>query len=239
MGSRLIAVTTAIAAAGVLLAPAALAASPPPGTVQVTGSQLGRALLPASSFGSGFMEVVELDTGSSLKPTGIDKNVPALSCAGFWGLLGDPFFGQTANAWDDYSNAQAVVSGGGGTFLWYQQIIYQFARPGAAASFYSQTYAKYRSCHSFTDPGSGGSPAEYVTIRSVSKTRSGRFAAYQVTQSVATAGLTGWLDEFTMFTVDGADVFIFTVSGGTGAPPATPTLSALTLRLIGRVAALR
>ncbi|HXL94666.1 MAG TPA: hypothetical protein VN969_37540 [Streptosporangiaceae bacterium] len=239
MGSRLLAITT-IAAVGLLLGPAALAASPPLGTVQVTGSQLKPALLPPSDFGSHFQASEESDTGGSLEPTAIAQNIPGMSCVNFWGTLGGPFFGETANAFDHVANTQAILNGASGTILSYQQIIYQFPDSRTAASFYGQTYAKYRSCHSFTDSAEGSANALHMTTKSVSKTHTGRYDAYQVAQSFTTSGLSGPpLHQFTLFTVDGADVFVFILTSSSASPPARPSLATLALRLIGRVAALR
>jgi hypothetical protein len=158
----------------------------------------------------------------------------------FWGSLGGPFFGETANAFDHVANTQAVLSGASDTILSYQQIIYQFPDSRTAASFYSQTYAKYRSCHSFTDSAAGTGSALHVSTKSVSKTRTGRYEAYQVAQSFTTSGIPGPpLHQFTLLTVDGADVFVFFLTSSSTSPPARPSLATLTLRLIGRVAALR
>jgi hypothetical protein len=152
-----------------------------------------------------------------------------MSCRDFWALLGAAGYGETATASDILVNAKAQV---------YRQIVYQFASARAASSFFGQEEAKYPKCRSFAISNRGVTLR--VTVKSMSKTRIGGHQAFQVAQTDSFSNLpANPLYSYLSFTVDGADVFIVTAENGRNSPPANPSLSAFTLRLIARVAALR
>jgi hypothetical protein len=90
----------------------------------------------------------------------------SMSCSGFWlfiGVVGG--FGDTAFAGDLIDpRSPASVS----VVENFTQAVYQFASSHAAATFYSQLNAKYRSCRTLTESDAKGGTARR-TIRSQSK----------------------------------------------------------------------
>src|SRR5438067_12790972 len=77
--------SAALATASFLLAPSALAASHP---VQVSGTKLKSALLPASSFGSDFKFLGAASSGKRLWHMKAKDHVSSMSCANFEDGLG-------------------------------------------------------------------------------------------------------------------------------------------------------
>jgi hypothetical protein len=226
--------TAVVVGTGLLAGPAALAAAP--GAVQVTGTRLASALLPGSAFGSGYGVMDEQDSGRTLVRSA-DASVRTASCAYYSLLLGDSTilgrhtsfaFGATAEATDlgwPWSSS---------TDRSYRQTVYQFASPRIAASVYAQAYAKYASCRTFALSGAR------FRLESESKTRAGSYQAFQIAQSISYPG--SGLPVYgagTLITVDGADVFIVREQAVRTAPPASTTLTVLTVRLVARVQALR
>ena len=220
------------AAACVLLAPAAMAATH--GPVQVTGKQLKSALLPASDFVAGYKAEAEDDSGRTLEHLRLN-NVPSMSCKDFWATAGMVFgFGETAFAGDLVADKTGMLS----PLELFNQGVYQFASTRAAASFFAKINAKYRSCRSLSLPdGSGGTLRE--TVRSQTKQRVGGHQALQIVQYIADSKISGpAVPVYLLWTIDGADVFFINTSVlDTGSP--RPTQSSLTLKLIARVTALR
>jgi hypothetical protein len=219
------------AAACVVLAPAAMASS---GPAQVTGKQLKSALLPASDFLPGYSVGGEDDSGRKLEHVTLFK-VPSMSCQNFWlviGVVGG--FGETAFASDlidTKSTSVTVVEN-------FTQIVYQFASTHAAASFYSQLNAKYRSCRTVTQSdGVGGSLRR--TVRSQSKQRVGGHQAVQLVESLSDSKIVGPpVLTYMLWTIDGADVYMISTMP-LSIPSPRPAQSSLTLKLISRVSHLR
>lgn len=233
MRSMFAVVTAAAISAGLLAGPAALATATPPGTIQVTGTQLASALLPISAFGSGYVRFPVLDSGRSLgRPAYPD--VGAVSCPLYSVLLGesdlpgDPGYGFGATA-----NATEEDLGGGRT---YRQSVYQFASQRAAAALFAQTYAKYANCRSFAFSG------VRVRLESESKTRVGGYQAFLVRLLVSYPGAVSApppYPEEALFAIDGDEAFVMNVGTRTAGAPLSTTLAALTVRLIDRARALR
>jgi hypothetical protein len=220
------------AAACVLFAPAAMASS---GPVQVTGRQLKTALLPASDFQAGYRAGTENDSGRKLEHSTTFK-LSSLSCKDFWlfiGVVGG--FGDTAFAGDliDARSAASVA-----VVELFTQGVYQFASSHAAATFYSQLNAKYRSCRTLTESdGHGGTQRQ--TIRSQSKQRVGGHQAVQLVESFTDSKVSGpALLTYVLWTIDGADVYMINTIP-LNVPSPRPAQSSLTLKLISRVSALK
>jgi hypothetical protein len=231
--ARLVA-SAALVTAGFLLAPSALAASHP---VQVTGNQLKSALLPASSIGSGFKLLVAVGSGKSLLHQRAIDHVSSMSCANFEngsGRLGESAFALSVidnqNPMANYPNAE----------LSFAQAAYQFPTAKAAGTYYSQAKAKYAKCRAFTESAGassvpGGGHME-IKLRSLSKTKVGRYQAFQLTQSAALSGEPGFsLMLNTTVTVEGTDVFTVLSFSGTN----HPVSGGLMLKLVNRVRKLR
>jgi hypothetical protein len=219
------------AAACMMLAPAAMASS---GPVQVTGKQLKSALLPASDFLTGYSVGAENDSGRKLVHRTLFK-VPSMSCQNFWlviGVVGG--FGDTAYASDLIDTKSTSVT----VFETFSQIVLQFASTHAAASFYSQLNAKYRSCRTVTQSdGQGGSLRR--TVRSQSKQRVGGHQAVQLVESVSVSKVPGPpLLTYVLWTIDGTDVYMMSTTL-LNVPSPKPAQASLTLKLIARVIHLR
>jgi len=219
------------AAAAMMFAPAAMALSEP---VQVTGHQLKSALLPASDFLAGYSVGSEDDSGRHLEHGTVVK-LPSQSCQDFWILIGVVGgFGETAYAGDLIDTKSTSVT----VFETFNQAVYQFASTHAAASFYSQLNAKYRSCRTVTSSdGQGGSLRR--TVRSQSKQRVGGHQALLVVDAASDSKVAGpALDTYSLWTIDGADIYLISTMP-LSVPSPRPAQASLTLKLISRVGALR
>src|SRR5579859_1367971 len=220
------------AAACVLFAPAAMASS---GPVQVTGRQLKPALLPASDFLAGYTAQAENDSGRKLEHSTVFK-LSSMSCSDFWlfiGVVGG--FGDTAFAGDliDPGSAGSVS-----VVETFTQAVYQFASGHAAATFYSQLNAKYRSCRTLTESDGKGGTARR-TIRSQSKQHVGGHQAVQLVETFTDSKIPGpALLTYVLWTIDGADVYMINTIP-LNVPSPRPAQSSLTLKLISRVSALK
>ena len=220
------------AAACVLLAPAAMAATHSP--VQVTGKQLKSALLPASDFVAGYKTTAEGDSGRTLEHL-LLNNVPSMSCKDFWATAGMVFgFGETAFAGDLVADKTGMLS----PHELFNQGVYQFASTRAAASFFAKITTKYRSCRSLTESdGSGGTLRE--TVHSATKQRVGGHQALQIIQFITDSKVSGpAVPVYLLWTINGTDVYFINTTLLDSSSP-QPTQSSLTLKLIARVTALR
>jgi hypothetical protein len=204
----------ALAAAGLLLAPAARASSR---SVQVSGNQLKSALLPVSDFGSGLQSLAAVGSGSSLLHRPARGHISSMSCGNFEGTLGIGTFGETAFA------IRGIISSGLSRPRSYFQSVVQFASTEAAASYYSQAYAKYAKCTDFTEtapPNSGlGGGSGKFTLHSISKTSIGAYQAFRVGQSAVFSKSPGFsLLANTLVVVAGTDIFYIVSTGLTNDP---------------------
>jgi PknH-like extracellular domain len=219
------------AAACVLLAPAAMASS---GPVQVTGHQLKSALLPASDFLAGYTVGDENDSGRQLEHRTVFK-IGSLNCRNFWLLIGTVGgFGESAYAGDLIDTKPTSVT----VFETFNQAVYQFASTHAAASFYSQLSAKYRSCRTVASSDGQGGTLKRI-VRSQSKQRVGGHQALLLVDLLSDSEVAGpALDTYVLWTIDGADIYLVSTMP-LSIPSPKPAQSSLTLKLISRVRALR
>jgi hypothetical protein len=224
----------AFATSAFLLAPAAQAATHP---VQVNGNKLKSALLPASTFGSGFKSSASFSTGKSLWHLKALNHVPTMSCANFENG-GIALFGETAGAGSESENEDVSVSDFPNIDLLDEQTSYQFASVKAATTFYNQAHAKYAKCTAFSeqlsgDPNGGTLDTSLMTL---STTKVGKFQAFQLSQGVNFSTLPGFLLYLdTLVTVEGTDVFIITNFSGTNDAVSTASM----LKLVNRTMKLR
>ena len=231
--ARIVASAAALLTAGFLLAPAAHASTR--GPVQVNGNKLKSALLPASSFGDGFQLGAWFSSGKWLWHKRASDHVSSMSCGDFEGNIGIGFFGETATA-QTFSNNPDPWSAFPNDEFFYYQSVYQFPSTKAATTYYNQARAKYAKCQSFTEPVPAssvpGSGALDITTQSMSKATVGKYQAFQVGQAAALSEAPGFtLQQSTLVTVEGTDVFTMYSFGGTNDP--VPT--GLMLKLINRV----
>jgi hypothetical protein len=225
----------AVAASAFLIAPAAAQAAAHP--VQVSGVKLKSALLPASTFGSGFKLLGASSSGKSLWPQKATKHVPTMSCANFenQGLIR---YGESAVATSVILNNGATnITSLSNLNLLYNQTVYQFPSAKAAAAFYSQAHAKFAACKSFSEAVSGAPNGKLtITLKSIARTKVGTHQAFKIAQGIGGSGIPGVPLNFeTLVTVAGADVFV--VADFTTANQPVP--AKIMLKLVNRVTALR
>jgi hypothetical protein len=200
----------AVAAAGLLLAPAAQASSR---SVQVSGNQLKSAFLPASDFGSGFKSQGAVSSGSSLLHQPAQGHISSMNCGSFEGTVGLGTYGETAFAVRFISRPNLSPD------RYYFQSVVQFASTKAAASYFSQAYAKYAECTDFTEtapPNSGVSGSAKFTLHSISKTSIGAYQAFRVGQSAGFSKFS--LLANTLVVVAGTDIYYIVSTGLTNDP---------------------
>ena len=228
--------SAALATASFLLAPSALAASHP---VQVTGTKLKSALLPASSFGSDFKLQFAISSGKHLWHMKAKDHVSSMSCGNFEDGAGLGLFGESAVATSFVDDDNAIANYPNSEF-YYNQAVDQFPGTKAASTYYGQAKAKYAKCKDFTEsvPASSvpGSGKMETTLMTMSKTKVGKYQAFQLTQAVTFSDSPGFsLDLNTLVTVEGTDVFTVVDLSGTNDPVST----GLMLTFINRVSKLR
>jgi PknH-like extracellular domain len=225
----------AVAASAFLIAPAAAQAATHP--VQVSGVKLKSALLPASTFGSGFKLLGATSSGKSLWHQTPAKHVPAMSCANFENQ-GLTRYGESAVASSVILNNGATnITSLSNLNLLYNQTVYQFPSAKAAAAFYNQAHAKFAACKSFSEAVSGDPNGNLtITLKSIVKTKVGTRQAFKIAQGISDSGMTGVpLNIETLVTVAGADVFVVADFTTANQPVPAKTM----LKLVNRVKALR
>jgi hypothetical protein len=212
----------AIATAGLLLAPASQAAVSR--NVQLTGTQLASALLPASYFPSGYKveKFDDYNSGRRLEQGLARYHLATFSCQTYL-LIGLPQtgLGETATA-DIVINNKRLGA--------YQQTVWQFSSSSRAATFYQQMYAFTARCQTIrvkTGTGTAG-----LTTQSLDTTRLGGRRAFQAVQTVTATGFPATIND-TLVTVAGTDVFLIDAVGQK--PPAKPAAATALLHLITRV----
>jgi hypothetical protein len=228
--------SAALATASFLLAPSALAASHP---VQVTGNRLKSALLPASTFGPDFKLQFATSSGKHLWHLKARDHVSRMSCGNFEDGVGLGLFGESSVALSFVDNDNAITNYPNSEF-YYNQAVDQFPGTKAASTYYSQAKAKYAKCKDFTEsvPASSipGSGKMETTLLTMSKTKVGKYQAFQLTQAVNLSELPGFsLTLNTLVTVEGTDVFTVVSLSGTN----DPVSATLMLKFVNRVKKLR
>jgi hypothetical protein len=231
-----------VTAAGLTLATggpavAATAARASAGSVQLTGTQLLSALLPASSFPAGYKldKSNNYDSGKSLENSAAKYHVSTMSCSSFSNQFGKKGFGETAVAGSAYGAGSLGTSISSVTSKTYGQQAYQFKTSSAAVSFYQGTRGVFNRClgAALGEPSSDG----HITVRVSSAASIGGHQTFQVTISGTASGLK--LGESIAITQAGKDVFFAGAVGINTAVPASPSFRTVMLKLINRVSAFR
>ena len=122
--------------------------------LQVSGTRLQSALLPASAFGAGFTVIDHKNTGSKLRSTNVVIKPSSLSCQTFATFIFIGGFGNTAGAVDGVNNPNPNFADPS-TVYFDDQAVLQFKTTQAAASFYNQAYTKFKQCSAFTETEDG------------------------------------------------------------------------------------
>jgi hypothetical protein len=207
--------------------------------VQVSGNKLKSALVPASGFGPDFKLQYAASSGKHLWHLKAKDHVSRMSCGNFEDGRGLGLFGETAVALSFVDDDNAITNYPNSEF-YYNQAVDQFASTKAASTYYGQAKAKYAKCKDFTEsvpatsvPGSGKME---TTLMSMSKTKVGKYQAFQLTQAVTFSDSPGFsLMLNTLVTVEGTDVFAIVDLSGTN----DPVSAGLMLKLVNRVKKLR
>jgi hypothetical protein len=231
--------TAATLALGPATQAAQAARSSSPGAVQVTGTSLASAMLPAAAFGPGAYQGGLQTSGSKLRHDAADNQLFTLSCYDFWILFNVPgISGQTAWASESvYPGSTSANDFQPG----YTQTVGQFAGPRAASAYYGKVLSKISGCRSYTIPDIHN--PVHMVLRYLTRTRIDGHPAFFIGQVGTFSGVSGHLVQYLEIAADGADVFTAEFSdqtaGAPDAPPAHPTLSTIARDLIARVSALR
>jgi hypothetical protein len=231
-----------VTAAGLALATcgpavAATATQASAGSVQLTGTQLLAALLPASSFPAGYKlnKSDDYNSGKGLENSAAKYHVSTMSCSSFSNQFGKKGFGETAVAADDFgieSSGTSLSSIKDGSYL---QEVYQFKTSGAAVSFYQGMRSLFRRC---LKSALGKVPSgANLTVRVLSVSSIGGHQTFQVAASGSVSGIK--FGESIAITQAGKDVFFAGAVGINTAVPASPSFRTVMLKLINRVSAFR
>jgi len=222
--------TLSLGMAGPALAsPLSANAKPAP---QVTGTRLASALLPASAFGDGFTVADHLNTGNKLLSTKARIKPSSLSCRTFEMFIFIGGFGDTAGAVDGVLNPNPALEDPS-VVLSDDQAVLQFKTTQAAASFYSQAYARFKQCNAFTET-SDNLQIELIT-QSLSSTTINKDKAFQLIQHADIASLPAIsFYQNTAVVLAGTNVYTIDDLNGTNDPVSASLLG----KLIGRVQAL-
>lgn len=216
-----------------LASPLSQKAAPAP---QVTGARLQSALLPASAFGGGFVVAQRLNTGRNLWSTRTLIKPSTLSCAKFESYIYVGGYGNTAGATDSIDNPNPAIADYPSLVLGADQTVLQFKTAQAAASFYSQAYARYRQCSAFTESDPSDNSIRFeLTNQSLSKTTIGKRQAFQLIQYVNLSELPA-LNFYANTTVVLAGTNVYTIDDVNGTND--PVSASLLGKLINRVQAL-
>jgi hypothetical protein len=233
MSIRVMAAAVATAAGLALAAsgPAASAATTSAPAVQLTGTQLLAALLPASDFPAGYKldKSGVSDSGSHLLTAPAKYNLATISCNSFYNNFGNKGFGETGFA------SEAFVNGTTSTRILGQTVI-QFKVSGVATAFFTGLRAIFHRCPQFAFGQAPGSGVK-VTTKVFNAPAVGGHRTFELTE-------TGTVDNLKfglalVFTVAGQDVFLTGNIGVITTPATSPSPRLTMLRLINRVRAFR
>jgi hypothetical protein len=223
-------------AAGLSLAAAGTASASQRKAPQVTGVRLLSALLPGSAFVADPTQFSTASTGSKLWPSSSSAKVSTTSCAVFGAANFTPAFGKTAQAQAGYINGNPKPDWPFTSFGCIEWVS-QFASAQAAATFFSQSMAKYKACRSYTEPDPTGANVpgggeQDISTMSVYKTTAGKYKAFVVEQLSAYSIENGnFFNINTLIALAGTNVYFLSDASGANDTPSR----ALMVRLINRV----
>jgi hypothetical protein len=210
------------------------AAAPP----QVNGARLQTAMLSPSAFQRDVVFAQALNSGTKLQTTQIRDHVPSMSCASFEGTVKISVFGDTAGAYEEYTDENAVTDYPDVIFQGDEEVL-QFATVAAATTFYGQVRTKYTSCTSFSEswvrfftPTEQRTFTATVASSTVTKTTVSGDTAFTVTQGVQLADFLQQPLYFNvLYVVAGTDVYSFHDTGGTNDEPSLKLMTSFIHRV--------
>jgi hypothetical protein len=195
--------------------------------VQLTGSQLAAALLPARTFPHGYIydESTSRNSGKRLETGPAKYHLAGITCMTFDNVYGGSGFGETAYANNYYSTLVDNYTASTGSA--FAQSIYQFASASAARSLWLGLRSVAVRCPGFG--AAGGRGIERIIKASIRGTH-----AFQADFSAPLPPI-GTIAAQSLIVWRGQDV-IEVDALGLGRPvPASPSLRSLMIRLLARV----
>jgi hypothetical protein len=180
---------------------------------QLTGTQLEAVLLPQSFFPAGFTlaSSSQVSSGDTLTSAPPQYDPATADCTTFINNFGNTGFGETAMAAESAA-AQSEQA--------FDQVVYQFAAPGAASAFVSGIQSLAGRCHSFTATDNGAKGT--FSLRAAPGPAVGGHSSVELTESGVLNGSSLALN--TLLSASGVDVFAGAAVGlGVGAPTSLAT----------------
>jgi hypothetical protein len=223
---------TPSSAASATPAPATAAPAPtvsmtpvPAASGQLTGTQLETVLLPQSFFPAGFTlsSSSAVSSGSVLSSSPPQYDLATADCATFVNHFGNTGFGETA---------LASVSATGSSQA-FDQVVYQFGSPAAAAGFVSRVASLASRCGSFTATANGATGT--FSLKAVPGPVVGGHSSVQLTQAGVLNHSSLTID--TVLSASGVDVFAGAAVGLGAAAPTTVAPATIVYNLMKRQAA--
>lgn len=219
-----------VAAGGTATSLLASAAPATPRQVQLTGTQLAAALVPASAFAPGYQYDGSTDSSSgSHLETGPAKYKPSsISCPAFAVYFGSTGWGETAVAGARYGKR----ADDGSATSQYGEGVYQFASDKGASAFWHGLRELTARC-----PGLGSASPTWSVRQQISAIQLPGAQAFEldVTAAGKLAGLRMTMHTKMWIAVAGQDVFEVDATGIDMPVPAVPTVMTITHKLITRV----
>ena len=197
--------------------------------VQLTGSQLAAALLPAGTFPRGYRydDSTSHESGKRLETGKAKYHLASISCSTLSNVYGESGFGETAVATNSYSTLVDNLTATSGAA--FAQTVYQFASANAARSFWLGIRSVVVRCPGFGLATHLGHSTERIVTVSIRGTQ-----AFQADFSVSLAPL-GTIGLQSLVVVRGQDVIEIDAMGLGRAVPASPSLCTLMTRLLARI----
>jgi hypothetical protein len=197
--------------------------------IQLTGSQLAAALLPAGIFPPGYRydKSVSYQSGKRLETGQARYHLASISCTTLSDVYGRSGFGETAVAGNSYSTLVDNLTATSGAA--FEQMIYQFASASAARSFWLGLRSVAVRCPGFGLKTRLGHGTERIVKASIRGTQ-----AFQADFSASLAPL-GTIGIQSLIVLRGQDVFETDAVALGRAVPTSPSLRTLMTRLLARV----
>ena len=197
----------------------------PAASGQLTGTQLETVLLPQSFFPAGFTLSPSsvVSSGSVLSSSPAQYDLATVDCATFVNHFGNTGFGETALA-----SVSAV-----GSSQAFDQVVYQFGSPAAAAAFVSKAASLASRCGSFTATSNGATGT--FSLKAVPGPLVGGHSSVELTQAGVLNHSPLTID--TVLSASGVDVFAGAAVGLGAAAPTGVAPATIAYNLMKRQAA--
>jgi hypothetical protein len=197
--------------------------------VQLTGSQLAAALLPAGTFPPGYHydKSTSYESGKRLETGKAKYHLASISCTTLSNVYGQSGFGETAVATNSYSTLVDNLTATSGAA--FAQTVYQFANASTARPFWQGIRSVVVRCPGFGLATHLGRSTERIIKASIRGTQ-----AFQA-DFIGYLAPIGTIRVQSLVVVRGQDVIETDAMGLARAVPASPSLRTLMIRLLARV----